>query len=81
LGLPAPRPFGHFLTVQLENEITLDFIETDEEFDLQHYAFLVNEEDFDDIFRRINERGLQFWADPLHRRANEINTDEGGRGF
>jgi catechol 2,3-dioxygenase-like lactoylglutathione lyase family enzyme len=80
LGLPDPQPFGHFLTVQLDNEITLDFIETDGEFDRQHYAFLVSEKKFDEIFARINEHGLQYWADPGRRRAGEINTNDGGRG-
>ena len=80
LGLPAPLPSGHFLTVQLDNEITLDFTETDSKFDRQHYAFLVSEKEFDEIFARIKERGLQFWADPYRRRAGEINTNDGGRG-
>ncbi len=81
LGLSAPVGFGHFLTVQLANEITLDFIETSEEFDRQHYAFLVSEEEFDEIFGRLKERKLEFWADPFHRRAGEINTNDGGRGI
>lgn len=78
--LRAPVPFGHFLTVQLDNEITLDFIETDGEFDRQHYAFLVSEEEFDQILGRIKERGLAFWADPFHRQTGEINRHDGGRG-
>lgn len=80
LGLTTPVPFGHFLTVQLDNEITLDFIETGVDFDRQHYAFLVSEEEFDEIFGRIRERGLEFWADPMHRLAGEINRHDGGRG-
>lgn len=80
LGLSAPVPFGHFLTVQLDNEVTLDFIETNEDFDRQHYAFLVSEAEFDEIFGRIRERGLDYWADPSHRLVGEINTHDGGRG-
>lgn len=80
LGLPAPVPFFHFLTVQLDNEITLDFIETNEDFDRQHYAFLVSETEFDEIFGRIKERGLAFWADPMHQLEGKINTHDGGRG-
>jgi catechol 2,3-dioxygenase-like lactoylglutathione lyase family enzyme len=80
LGLSAPKPFSHFLVVQLDNEITLDVIETNEDFERQHYAFLVSETEFDEIFGRINERGISFWADSFHRRANEINTNDGGRG-
>jgi hypothetical protein len=80
LRLTAPVPSLHFLTVQLDNEITPDFIETGPEFDRQHDAFLVSEEEFDEIFGRIKERGLPFWADPYHRPAGQINHHDGERG-
>jgi catechol 2,3-dioxygenase-like lactoylglutathione lyase family enzyme len=80
LGLRAPTPFGPFLAVQLDNEITLDFIEAGEEFLRTHYAFLVSEKEFDEILGRIKTRGLPFWADPSHQHANKINTRDGGRG-
>ena len=31
----------------------------------QHYAFLIGEHEFDEIFDRIGERGLDYWADPM----------------
>jgi len=80
LGLPAPAPFGPFLTVQMDNEVTLDFYDAGREIAPQHYAFLVSEMEFDEILGRIRQRGLPFWADPHHHRANEINTNDGGRG-
>ena len=80
LGLPAPTPFGPFLTVKVDNEVTLDFYEADREIAPQHYAFLVSEMEFDEILGRIRRRGLPFWADPHHHRANEINTNDTGRG-
>lgn len=79
-GLPAPTRFGPFLTVQMDNEITLDFVDTNREIVPQHYAFLVDEKEFDEIFGRIRQRELPFWADPFHHRANEVNTDDGGLG-
>ena len=36
--------------------------------------------EFDDIFGRIKERGLAYWADPGRRRPGELNTNDGGRG-
>ena len=36
--------------------------------------------DFDAVFGRIRERGLQYWADPGRRRPGEINHNDGGRG-
>lgn len=81
LGLGEPAPYGPFLAVQVDNEITLDFYETDEHIAPQHYAFLVGDTDFDRIFERIRDRKLPFWADPSHRHAGQINTHDGGRGL
>lgn len=82
LGLPAPTPFGHFLVVRTANGVSLDFINSDgEPIARQHYAFLVSEPDFDAIFARIRARRLGYWADPMGRTPNEINTHFGGRGF
>src|SRR5215831_7623012 len=58
LGLPAPTSFGPFLTVQMDNEITLDFYDYDRKIAPQHYAFLVSEKEFDEILGRIRQRGL-----------------------
>ena len=80
LGLPAPVPFGPFLGVQTGNEVTLDFLETDEEIQTQHYAFLVSESEFDEIFGRIRARKLRYFADPGRAQLNQINTRDGGRG-
>jgi catechol 2,3-dioxygenase-like lactoylglutathione lyase family enzyme len=78
--LPDPVPFGPFLGVEMSNGVTLDYRNTRGEIAAQHYAFLVNEDEFDAIFGRIRERGMPYWADPGHRRAGEINHNDGGRG-
>ena len=80
-GLPAPVPFGPFLGVEVANEVTLDFLDADGmEIQMQHYAFLVSEREFDEIFARIKERGLAYWADPGQTQKGRINTHFGGRG-
>ena len=79
-GLPAPVPFGPFLGVQVANEVTLDFVDEAGEITAQHYAFLVDESEFDAIFGRIRQRGLAYWADPEQSAAGQINTRDGGRG-
>lgn len=81
LGLPKPETFYHFQIVKTSNNVSLDFISTDEEFTPQHYAFLVSEAEFDQIFTRIKDRGLTYWADPGAKRPGEINTRDGGRGL
>ena len=80
LGLPAPTRFGPFLVVAAANDISLDFHETDGEIASQHYAFLVTEEEFDEIFGRITALGCDYWADPGRSRLGEINRGDGGRG-
>jgi catechol 2,3-dioxygenase-like lactoylglutathione lyase family enzyme len=80
LGRPSPTRSGPFLVVHLDNEVSLDFDQTDGAVSFEHYAFLIGEEDFDDIFGRIRDRGLEHWADPGRTRPGEINRHNGGRG-
>jgi catechol 2,3-dioxygenase-like lactoylglutathione lyase family enzyme len=80
LGVAPPRRFGPFLVVDVANRVSLDFLSTDEGFIIEHYAFLVSETEFDQIFARIKERGLDYWADPRLSRQGEINRNDGGRG-
>ncbi|MET0628885.1 MAG: VOC family protein [Acidimicrobiia bacterium] len=82
LGRPAPTRFGPFLVVDLDNGLSLDYhdLEPDEALAPQHYAFLISEPEFDDIFGRIVERGLEHWADPGRTAPGEINRNDGGRG-
>jgi catechol 2,3-dioxygenase-like lactoylglutathione lyase family enzyme len=80
LGLAPPGHFGHFRTVEVDNGVSLDFSDTEGPIAPQHYAFLVSEADFDEIFGRIKARGLDHWADPGRSRPGEINHRDGGRG-
>ena len=66
--------------VELDNGVSLDFADDHGPAHPQHYAFLVSETEFDEIFARIRTRGLTYWADPGRRRPGEINTNDGGRG-
>ena len=81
LGLPPATRFGHFLVVEADNGVSLDFSETSGEIASQHYAFLVGEEEFDAAFGRIRERDLAYWADPGQTRRGEVNHRDGGRGL
>lgn len=81
LGLPAPRAFGPFMVVDTANGVSLDFIAAeDHEIIIEHYAFLVSEPEFDAIFARIQDRGLDYWSDPAGLHKGEINHHDGGRG-
>ncbi|MGH8011070.1 MAG: VOC family protein [Candidatus Binataceae bacterium] len=81
LGLPAPSPLGHFAVVRVSDDTTLDYMKVDGEIRSQHYAFLVSEHEFDEIFARIRERHITYWADPFRRERDEINTWDDGRGL
>jgi len=80
LGLDEVTAWGPFTEVSFANNAVLAFMEEDE-FLPQHYAFLVSEEEFDGIQRRIVQRGLTYWGDPGRRMVNEINREDGGRGL
>jgi len=80
LGLAPPASYGPFRVLTLDNGVSLDFADDHGQPDGQHYAFLVDELEFDAIFARIKERELPYWADPFRRRPGEFNTNDGGRG-
>jgi catechol 2,3-dioxygenase-like lactoylglutathione lyase family enzyme len=81
LGLAPPYRFGPFTVVETSNAVSLDYAARgDEPITAQHYAFLVSEDEFDAVFARIQERDLEYWADPGRRRPGEINNNDGGRG-
>jgi hypothetical protein len=81
LGRPAPVPFGPFAVVELDNGVSLDFMDWRDEIVTQHYAFLITEEEFDEIFARVQERGITYWPNPWPGNEGEINHNDGGRGF
>lgn len=80
LGLPPPEAFYHFLVVRTANGVSLDFLQTDEQIEIAHYAFLVSEAEFDQIVSRLEERGTPFYPDPMLSRPGSINHNDGGRG-
>jgi catechol 2,3-dioxygenase-like lactoylglutathione lyase family enzyme len=66
--------------VELGNEVSLDFYDEEGQGTPQHYAFQVGEDEFDQIFGRIEARGLTHYADPHGNEPGEINHHDGGRG-
>lgn len=81
LGLTAGDTWGPFVPLELSNGVTLDFATVPaESIVMQHYAFLVTEREFDGVFRRIQDAGLTYYADPHMKQPGEINHHDGGRG-
>ena len=73
MGLPFPKRWGPFLIVTTNNGTNLDFMNADGQVAPQHYAFLVSEAEFDEVFGRVRERSLPYWADPVQKKSGEIN--------
>jgi catechol 2,3-dioxygenase-like lactoylglutathione lyase family enzyme len=80
LGLAEPTRWGPFDVVRTANDANIDFMNSDKEIAPQHYAFLVDEKEFDEIFGRIRGRDLRHWADPAQTKEGQINQHDGGRG-
>ena len=80
LGLDAPIRLGEFAVLRVSDDTTLDFIDVQREIGQLHYAFLVTETEFDEIFGRIRARELPYWADPFRKQPSEINEWDDGRG-
>jgi len=81
LGLPPARRFMGFLVVDLANDVSLDYLPAESEpISLQHFAFLITEEEFDAALPRVRKLAKQIWADPARKQPGRINHHFGGRG-
>ncbi|WP_337062046.1 VOC family protein [Kineococcus sp. G2] len=79
-ALPAPS-WGAFTNLLLPDGVLLQFAEPPVDIQMQHYAFLVDDDLFDRALTLLCERGATYWADPRRTRPGETNTEHGGRGF
>ena len=70
---------GHFAPVRVNETLTLLFDE-DTSFDSHHYAFHVNDAEFDAIFERIKKAGLAYGSAPWSLEDGKLNDWNGGRG-
>jgi len=78
-GLTYAGPAGHFAPVVVNDTLTLDF-DTRERFESHHYAFHVNDGEFDSIFDRIKRAGILYGSGPRTLEDKQINNRRGGRG-
>ena len=74
---------GHFLAIRINDSLTFDFADANNATPTpQHYAFKVSEEEFDEIFNRIKERGLAYSSSPEMSNVDmKIYRHNGGRGL
>jgi catechol 2,3-dioxygenase-like lactoylglutathione lyase family enzyme len=61
LGVPwAKAGAGPFSPVYVNEGLTLDFQDTDEDFPVYHFCFRVGQKEFDAILGRIKAAGIQY---------------------
>jgi catechol 2,3-dioxygenase-like lactoylglutathione lyase family enzyme len=79
LGVEVGPPWGPFAPVVTSNGVTLDFVDSPD-VRTQHYAFLVDDAEFDAGFAKLKARGIPYFAGPHREQPGEINHHWGGRG-
>jgi hypothetical protein len=81
LGLEVGIEWGPFIPVATSNGITLDFASIPaESITMQHYTFLISDDEFDASFERIQQAGIMYYADPHMKQPGEINHHTAGAG-
>ena len=79
-GLTA-KP-GHFAQVRVNDSLTLDFADDDEDRrGPGHYAFHVTEAEYEAIFERVKVRKIPYGSEPHDHANGRVNRRRGGRGF
>jgi catechol 2,3-dioxygenase-like lactoylglutathione lyase family enzyme len=81
LGLPWEEARGEFAQVFVNDTLTVDFIQRDGPFESHHYCFSLSDSEFDAVFARIQERGLEFRSGPRGPVDNKINNRNGGKNL
>lgn len=78
LGVPwAESGAGPFSPVYLNDGLTLDFIETDEAFPVEHFCFRVSASEFDAILRRIKAAGIAYRSEVRGPVDMKVHTELG----
>jgi catechol 2,3-dioxygenase-like lactoylglutathione lyase family enzyme len=80
LGLTYEGTVSHFAPLKVNDTLTLDF-DNDTKFQSHHYAFKVEESEFDGIFARVKAENIPYGSGPRSLDDMQINHRRGGRGF
>lgn len=75
----ASKTLGPFSAVYVNDGLTLDFIQTDEAFPVEHFCFRVSNAEFDQILKRLQDAGIPYRSQACGPMDHRINTDCGGR--
>lgn len=78
-GFEYVGEFARFIVVRVNKTLCLDFANS-EKFEPHHYAFKVSEQEFDEIFRRLEFEKIKHGSGPYDSENMKINHDNDGRG-
>ena len=76
----APAALGPFAPVFVNDGLTLDFIDTDEDFPVHHFCFRVSQAGFDAILGRIEAAGIAYRSTVRGPVDRKIDIQFGGSG-
>ena len=77
----AETALGSFSAVYVNDGLTLDFIETDEDFPVYHFCFRVNDAEFDAILGRLQAAAIPYRSTVRGPIDYQVDTQFGGRGL
>ena len=78
LGVPwAEKGMGPFSAVYVNEGLTLDFIDTDEDFPVYHFCFRVGQAEFDAILARIKAAGIRFRSEVRGPEDMQVSKEYG----
>jgi hypothetical protein len=75
-----PESKGYFEALRINDALTFDY-EDASGVESQHYAFLVDDESFEEIYGRIRSGSVTFGSGPSSWSDGELNHRRGGRGL
>jgi len=76
-----PTSIGPFAPVYVNDGLTLDFIDTEEDFPVYHFCFRVSQPEFDAILERIKAAGIRYRSTVRGPWDMKIDTQFGGSGI
>jgi len=77
----AEKTLGPFSAVYVNEGLTLDFIDTDEDFPVYHFCFRVSQPEFDAILARIKATGIAYRSTVRGPVDFKVDTQFGGNGI
>jgi catechol 2,3-dioxygenase-like lactoylglutathione lyase family enzyme len=79
LGVPwAESGVGPFSPVYVNDGLTLDFIDDDSSFPVNHYCFRVTQDEFDAILARLQAAGIKYRSSVRGPEDMQVGTQFGG---